>query len=82
MKIQIKENKEIEVSPELLAKIFWEMDNDQQAEFFDALSKVADGALSDQMENVAFFTDSLSMRALNAMIVIGECAAKRNAEET
>jgi len=82
MKIQITENKVIDVTPELLAQMFWEMDNDQQAVFFDALSKIANGMLSEQMTNVAFFTDSLSSRALNAMIVIGECATKRNVDET
>ena len=77
MKMQITENKIIDVTPELLAKMFWEMDNDQQAEFFDALSKVSDGKLLEQMENVAFFTDSLSLKALEAMTAIGKCAAER-----
>lgn len=81
MKIITKETKEVEVTPELLAQIFWQMDNDEQGEFFDALHKIAGDKLSEQMNCVANFTDSLSMRALNAMIVIGKDASERLKEE-
>ena len=82
MKITTKETKEIEVTPELLAQIFLEMDNDQQAEFFDALAKISNGMLSDQMTNVASFTDGLTQRALDAMVIIGNCAKSRDVDET
>ena len=82
MKITTKETKEIEVTPELLAQMFWEMNNDQQAEFFDALAKVSNGLLSYQMTNVASFTDGLTQRALDAMVIIGNCAKSRDIDET
>ena len=82
MKIKTQETKEIEVTPELLAQMFWEMDNNQQAEFFDALAKVSNGLLSDQMTNVASFTDGLTQRALDAMVIIGNCAKSRDVDET
>ena len=78
MSIVITEKKTVEATPELLAKIFWEMDNDEQAAFFDALAIVADHKLSDQMENVASFTDGLTQKALDAMIAIGHAAELRN----
>lgn len=78
MNIVITEKKTVEATPELLAKIFWEMDNDEQADFFDALAIVADRKLSDQMENVASFTDGLTQKALDAMIAIGHAAELRN----
>ncbi len=78
MKIEFTEKKIIDVTPELLAKMFWEMDNEQQAQFFDELSRVSGGELANQMDNVAFYTDSLSLRALEAMVIIGKRAAERS----
>ena len=82
MKIKTQETKEIEVTPELLAQMFWEMDNNQQAEFFDALAKVSNGLLSDQITNIASFTDGLTQRALDAMVIIENCAKSRDVDET
>lgn len=82
MILLINETKTIDATPELLAQMFWEMDNDQQAEFFDALAKVSNGLLSDQMTNVASFTDGLTQRALDAMVIIGNCAKDRDIDET
>lgn len=78
MKIKLSETREIEVTPRLLAQAFWEMDNDAQAEFFDHLWNVSEGKLKDQMENVACFTDGLSLNALRAMMEIGKNATERD----
>ena len=78
MSIVITETKSVEVTPTFLAQVFWEMDNDEQAAFFDALAVVAENKLSDQMENVASFTDGLTERALEAMTAIGNAANSRN----
>ena len=71
MKIDITETKKVDVTPELLAKIFWQMDNDDQAKFFHELALIAGDNLEGQMEYVARFTDSLSHKALTAMTAIG-----------
>ncbi len=77
MKILIKEEKTIDITPELLAKAFWSLDNIQQADFFDHLEKMADGNLETQMETVALFTDNLSLNAIKAMAAIGRDALDR-----
>jgi hypothetical protein len=77
MNVTIKETKQIECTPELLAKIFWNLDNDEQAEFFDSLSIIAGDKLDEQMEIVAYYTDGLSNKALYAMREIGKRAAIR-----
>jgi len=78
MSIVITETKSVEVTPTFLAQVFWEMDNEEQAAFFDALAIVADRKLHDQMENVALYTDGLTQKALDAMIAIGHAAELRN----
>lgn len=42
----------IEVTPELLAKLFWEMYSDEQADFFAALEEIASHSLCQQMAYV------------------------------
>ncbi len=81
MKIKISETKEVETTPEILAKIFWEMNNEQQAEFFDCLAKISNGELSEQMEYVAHYTESLTSKALHAMENIGRSARERLFED-
>lgn len=80
MQIVINEKRTIEVTPEVLAEIFWNMDNDEQAQFFHCLSVKADGKLDEQMEIVALNTDSLSQKALLAMAQIGYNAIERMKE--
>ncbi len=78
MSIVITEKKTVEATPELLAKIFWEMDSDEQAIFFHMLATVAGDKLSTQMENITICTDGLTQKALDAMIAIGRAAELRN----
>lgn len=80
MRVQLTETRSVEVTPRLLAQAFWEMDNTEQAEFFDHLANVSDGRLEDQMQNVALFTDNLSLKAIQAMASIGKDAAERLSE--
>lgn len=80
MKVQLIETRSVEVTPRLLAQAFWELDNEAQAEFFDHLANVSDGRLEDQMQNVALFTDNLSLKAIQAMASIGKDAAERLSE--
>lgn len=62
----------VEISPTDLAKAFWEMDADQQAEFFGVLANVAH-ALPMQLQ---FITDSkiLCDGGRRVMATIGEYA--------
>ena len=78
MSIVITETKSVEVTPTFLAQVFWEMDNDEQAAFFDALAMVAGNKLSTQMENITICTDGLTQKALDAMAAIGYAVELRN----
>lgn len=49
-----------DVTPELVATLFWSMDSDQQAEFFSSLEKMAGVKLCMQM---AYVVDSIVERA-------------------
>jgi len=77
MKIKITETKVIDVTPQILAEAFWELDNDEQAIFFDHLATVSKGLLEDQMQAVSSFAGGRSLKALEAMISIGKDAAER-----
>lgn len=39
MKLEITEKIEVELTPDVMAKAFWAMDDTQQADFFEALAK-------------------------------------------
>ncbi len=58
----------IEITPEILAKIFWEMDDGEQSEFFNALYIEANGALNlqDQLDYVVK-NSTLSEDGMSAM---------------
>ncbi len=81
MKIKMSKTEEVDVTPELLAKLFWEMNNDEQAEFFHALAVVSGSELTEQMDYVANYTESLTSKALHTMEVIGRHARTRLFEE-
>lgn len=38
MKIEVKETREINITPQLMAEVFWGMSDMQQADFFEALA--------------------------------------------
>lgn len=77
MKLKVTETKYVEASPRLIAQAFWEMDNEQQAEFFDHLYNVAGVNFESQMDVVANSTDNLTLDALRAMEKIGKSAIER-----
>jgi len=51
---------EVNVTPEALAALFWEMDGEKQADFFAELDRIADGKLCFQM---AFVVQVIQERA-------------------
>ena len=51
---------EVDVTPEALAALFWEMDGDKQADFFAELDRIAAGKLCYQM---AFVVQVIQERA-------------------
>lgn len=72
MKIQITENKVIDVTPQILAQIFFEMDSNQQREFFENVAELfGDAYLDVQMEHVAL---DISEAGKEAMLAIGRAA--------
>jgi NADPH:quinone reductase-like Zn-dependent oxidoreductase len=72
MKIQIKTTKEIEVNPELLAQVFSEMTNTEQAEFFEECAKLwEDKDFDSQMASITNL-NALSLEAAQIMNTIGK----------
>ena len=60
----------IEATPQQLAYAFWEMDAEEQQEFFATLAGF--DKLEDQMKNVVMF--KATVEALEAMRIIGKAA--------
>lgn len=59
MKIQTTTTQTIEVTPKLLAEIFWEMDMQQQADFFDHLGSIAEEKLlREQIWNMVYSAET------------------------
>lgn len=72
MKILINETIELdEIDPETLAEAFWEMDQSQQARFFNHLDKIADFHFPFQLQSI---TDDhgLTLAGRRVMQSIGE----------
>lgn len=59
---------EIEADPAMLARLFWEMDGNQQAEFFEQLDKIANPADFDKQMFVAGRCCSENGRRVMAII--------------
>lgn len=49
IKIELTEKKLIEVTPRLLAEIFWNLNHQEQADFFDHLGNIAGDDLEPQL---------------------------------
>ena len=63
----------VEVTPKQLAEIFWEMDGDDQAEFFQQLFLVSDFQMLDtQMYSVSVVATEYAKRAMHLIGKYGE----------
>ncbi len=72
MKIFTKQ--EIEITPQILAKCFAEMNNDEQAEFFEAVHNEFDGK---DFDTQMFFAYKVaSVEAIEIMQIIGSQGEK------
>jgi hypothetical protein len=67
----IIENKIKELTPELMAVEFWEMDCKQQAEFFNHLDKISDFNFPFQLQSITD-EDGLTLGGRRVMQSIGE----------
>lgn len=61
----------IDITPELMAKIFWEMDDEDQIIFFEEIWQLFDGTLGTQMDYVA---KNIGIGGKLAMETIGNAA--------
>ena len=75
MKVEIKESKVLDVTPKLLAQIFWEFDHQEQANFFHYLAAIAGENIEPQIYHAVFFADT-SPECRQAMRDFGENLVK------
>ena len=73
MKIEITEKKVIDVTPRVLAVAFWEMEAEQQAEFFGHLFDIADK--EDFEQQILYCAYNASEGAKKVMVEIGKAAS-------
>jgi hypothetical protein len=71
MKCIDKENKIVEITPELLAEAFWNMDSGEQAMFYNSLDSDAEGMLVFQLQAITD-GDGLTLGGRRVMQSIGE----------
>lgn len=63
----------VEITPKQLAEIFWEMDGDDQAEFFHQLFLVSDFQLLDtQMHSASIVATEYAKRVMHTIGKYGE----------
>lgn len=75
MKVIIKgedgEDKIVDMTPELLAEEFWELDGSQQARFYNHLDKIADHLFPFQLQTITD-DEGLTLAGRRVMQCIGE----------
>jgi len=63
----------IELTPEKQAEFFWDMSSDEQAKFFNHLSKISDDHMCSQLQYICE-SDDLTIHGRDLMELIGEYA--------
>jgi hypothetical protein len=71
MPLILEDNKLTEITPEILAKCFWELDSKEQARFYNHLDTVADFHFPFQLQAITD-DDGLTPAGRRVMQVIGE----------
>jgi hypothetical protein len=71
MKIINDKNEIVEVTPEILADLFWSMHSDEQARFYNHLDKIADNHFAFQLQAITD-EEGLTIGGRRVMGCIGE----------
>ena len=67
----IKDNQILQITPELVAELFWNMDSKDQASFYNELDKIADYNFPFQLQSITE-EEGLTLAGRRVMQSIGE----------